>query len=152
MAVARKRRGHCWSAVTDVFAPHWPNSARAEWRRNRKYRPPTRAAPQLAKRPKGALPRLCKFLTALPYMLRCTNQGCFMADAKILERVQTTASIPELKTVAQVQKAPQGHWVGDGFPVRTIFAYDNPQAVSPFLLMDYAGPYQFPSSETRRGV
>ena len=75
-----------------------------------------------------------------------------MADAKILERVQTPASIPELKTVAHVQKAPQGHWVGDGFPVRTIFGYDNAQAVSPFLLMDYAGPYQFPASETRRGV
>jgi redox-sensitive bicupin YhaK (pirin superfamily) len=75
-----------------------------------------------------------------------------MADAKTIERGQTTTSIPELKPVAHVERPPQGHWVGDGFPVRTIFAYDNAQAVSPFLLMDYAGPYQFPASETRRGV
>src|SRR5689334_2004967 len=61
------------------------------------------------------------------------------------------ATIPELKTVSAPRPAPQGHWVGDGFPVRTIFAYDDPQ-VSPFLLLDYAGPAVFPPSETRRGV
>ena len=75
-----------------------------------------------------------------------------MADAKILERVQTPASIPQLKPVEQLQKPPHGHWVGDGFPVRTIFAYDNAERVSPFLLMDYAGPSDFPASDTRRGV
>lgn len=75
-----------------------------------------------------------------------------MAEAKTLERVQSTTTIPHLKSVAQVQKSPQGHWVGDGFPVRTIFAYDNAESVSPFLLMDYAGPYEFSASETRRGV
>jgi hypothetical protein len=60
--------------------------------------------------------------------------------------------VTELKKVAEVRKAPGGHWVGDGFPVRTVFAYDNAEAVSPFLLLDYAGPYQFPASDTRRGV
>ena len=76
-----------------------------------------------------------------------------MADARILERAQTQAiGIPELKQVAAVHKPPQGHWVGDGFPVRTIFSYDDAAPVSPFLLMDYAGPYQFPPAEKRRGV
>jgi redox-sensitive bicupin YhaK (pirin superfamily) len=42
--------------------------------------------------------------------------------------------------------------VGDGFPVRTIFAYDNAREVSPFLLLDYAGPFMFSPSEKRRGV
>ena len=64
------------------------------------------------------------------------------------ERLTT---IPELKEVSAPRPAPQGHWVGDGFPVRTIFAYDD-RAVSPFLLMDYAGPLMFPPSDTRRGV
>ena len=64
------------------------------------------------------------------------------------ERLET---IPELKTVSAPRPAPQGHWVGDGFPVRTIFAYDDPE-VSPFLLMDHAGPAVFPPSEKRRGV
>ena len=61
------------------------------------------------------------------------------------------ATIPELKTVSQPRPAPQGHWVGDGFPVRTIFSYDD-REVSPFLLMDHAGPAVFPPSEKRRGV
>jgi len=64
------------------------------------------------------------------------------------ERLTT---MPELKTVSAPRSAPQGHWVGDGFPVRTIFAYDD-REVSPFLLMDHAGPAVFPPSEKRRGV
>src|SRR5579871_6146018 len=76
-----------------------------------------------------------------------------MTDARTLERADTRAmQIPELKPITAVRKAPQGHWVGDGFPVRTIFAYDNAESVSPFLLMDYAGPYEFPAAEQRRGV
>src|SRR5207244_4859247 len=51
-----------------------------------------------------------------------------------------------------VRAAPGGHWVGDGFPVRTVFGYDNAEAVSPFLLLDYAGPFHFPASDKRRGV
>ena len=64
------------------------------------------------------------------------------------ERLST---IPELKSASAPRPAPQGHWVGDGFPVRTIFAYDD-RGVSPFLLMDHAGPAVFPPSEKRRGV
>lgn len=45
------------------------------------------------------------------------------------------------------------HWVGDGFPVRSVFSYNDIAAeMSPFLLMDYAGPAHFPPSEHRRGV
>ena len=37
--------------------------------------------------------------------------------------------------------APGQHWVGDGFPVRTLFAYNSHGGdMSPFLLLDYAGP------------
>lgn len=45
------------------------------------------------------------------------------------------------------------HWVGDGFPVRTLFSYDElgPQ-LSPFLLLDYGGPHMFAPAETPRGV
>ncbi|MGH6987948.1 MAG: pirin family protein [Caulobacteraceae bacterium] len=47
----------------------------------------------------------------------------------------------------------RGHWVGDGFPVKTLFSYDalGPQ-ISPFLLLDYAEPREFPSTAQRRGV
>jgi len=49
--------------------------------------------------------------------------------------------------------ANRGHWVGDGFPVRSLFSYDGLGAhISPFLLLDYAGPYHFDPTERRRGV
>ncbi|HET6605578.1 MAG TPA: pirin family protein [Rhodopila sp.] len=47
----------------------------------------------------------------------------------------------------------QSHWVGDGFPVRSLFSYNTlGQHVSPFLLLDYAGPHYFEPTKARRGV
>jgi len=47
----------------------------------------------------------------------------------------------------------RGHWVGDGFPVRSLFSYDAAgKQVSPFLLLDYAGPHNFEPTDRRRGV
>ena len=45
------------------------------------------------------------------------------------------------------------HWVGDGFPVRSLFSYNTlGEHISPFLLLDYAGPYNFEPTTARRGV
>jgi redox-sensitive bicupin YhaK (pirin superfamily) len=45
------------------------------------------------------------------------------------------------------------HWVGNGFPVRSVFDYDGiGRELSPFLLLDYAAPYEFPPGDERRGV
>jgi quercetin 2,3-dioxygenase len=57
-----------------------------------------------------------------------------------------------MKTVEKVLRNQQPHWVGDGFPVRSLFTYQNGPAVSPFLLLDYAGPYEFSPSPAPRGV
>jgi redox-sensitive bicupin YhaK (pirin superfamily) len=47
----------------------------------------------------------------------------------------------------------RGHWVGDGFPVRSLFSYNTLGAhISPFLLLDYAGPHNFEPTKARRGV
>src|ERR1700693_376423 len=47
----------------------------------------------------------------------------------------------------------QGHWVGDGFPFRSLFSYGELGGhVSPFLLLDYAGPHRFEPAHSRRGV
>ncbi len=47
----------------------------------------------------------------------------------------------------------RGHWVGNGFPVRSLFSYTTlGQHLSPFLLLDYAGPHQFQPTDERRGV
>ncbi len=58
-----------------------------------------------------------------------------------------------MKSVLGVYSAPRGHWVGDGFPVRTLFSYDShARHLSPFLMLDYAGPAQFEPGGKRRGV
>ena len=45
------------------------------------------------------------------------------------------------------------HWVGNGFPVRSVFDYNGlGTELSPFLLLDYAAPYQFPAGNEKRGV
>ena len=45
------------------------------------------------------------------------------------------------------------HWVGNGFPVRSVFDYNGlGRELSPFLLLDYAAPYEFPPGNEKRGV
>ena len=55
------------------------------------------------------------------------------------------------KIIQLVRDIPQ-HWVGDGFPVRSLFSYDSGNNFDPFLLLDYAGPYEFAPEEAKRGV
>ena len=59
-----------------------------------------------------------------------------------------------MKTLLDVIRNQDGHWVGDGFPVRSLFTYHgDTKAISPFLLFDYAGPYNFePNDASPRGV
>ena len=57
------------------------------------------------------------------------------------------------KTISGWYGNQQGHWVGDGFPVRSLFSYGSAgQEISPFLLLDYAGPHYFEPTNSRRGV
>ncbi len=58
-----------------------------------------------------------------------------------------------MKKLSFIQRNNQRHWVGDGFPVRSIFSYNDRAAeFSPFLLLDYAGPATFPPTTQRKGV
>ncbi len=58
-----------------------------------------------------------------------------------------------MKKVLFARTKVSAHWVGDGFPVRNFFSYsDIADQISPFLLMDYAGPKVFPPTEKRLGV
>ncbi|HEX2790111.1 MAG TPA: pirin family protein [Steroidobacteraceae bacterium] len=58
-----------------------------------------------------------------------------------------------MKKILGVYTAPGQHWVGDGFPVRSLFSYNSHgQHLSPFLLLDYAGPASFTPTAARRGV
>jgi len=58
-----------------------------------------------------------------------------------------------MKKVLGIYSAPRPHWVGDGFPVRSMFSYQSHgKQLSPFLLLDYAGPADFAPVQHKRGV
>jgi redox-sensitive bicupin YhaK (pirin superfamily) len=58
-----------------------------------------------------------------------------------------------MRKVLGIYTSPESHWVGDGFPVRSMFSHaTHGQHVSPFLLLDYAGPADFAPAERPRGV
>jgi redox-sensitive bicupin YhaK (pirin superfamily) len=58
-----------------------------------------------------------------------------------------------MKQLHRITRTDESHWVGDGFPVRTLFSYNTPDAeVSPFLMLDYAGPTEFPPASKPKGV
>ncbi|WBT37886.1 pirin family protein [Hyphomicrobium sp. DMF-1] len=58
-----------------------------------------------------------------------------------------------MRQVLGLYSAPRPHWVGDGFPVRSLFSPGSHGAhLSPFILLDYAGPATFPPAAAPRGV
>jgi len=58
-----------------------------------------------------------------------------------------------MKKVLEIHKSPSQHWVGDGFPVRSILSSQRlGPAISPFLLLDYGGPMEFPPTNQALGV
>lgn len=58
-----------------------------------------------------------------------------------------------MKKLIGIERDVRPHWVGDGFPVRSVFSYHSHGAkVSPFLLLDYAGPAEFAPADKPRGV
>jgi len=63
----------------------------------------------------------------------------------------TTAEPPQ-KKLRCIQRSVDRHWVGNGFPVRSVFSYTDGMELSPFLLLDYAAPYKFPPGNEKRGV
>jgi redox-sensitive bicupin YhaK (pirin superfamily) len=58
-----------------------------------------------------------------------------------------------MKPVLGIYTAAHPHWVGNGFPVRTMFSHQTlGRSLSPFLMLDYAGPAEFAPSQSLRGV
>jgi redox-sensitive bicupin YhaK (pirin superfamily) len=58
-----------------------------------------------------------------------------------------------MRKLLGIYSASKSHWVGDGFPVRQIFSQATCGThISPFLLLDYAGPADFLPARTARGV
>lgn len=67
--------------------------------------------------------------------------------------MQSTSDKKSVKKLRCIQRSAGRHWVGNGFLVRSLFSYPNLGPVlSPFLLLDYAGPMEFPSTNERLGI
>ncbi len=59
----------------------------------------------------------------------------------------------KIKKTAEIIRGASSHWVGNGFPVMSLFSYQTQgKDISPFLLLDYAGPALFEPSDRPRGV
>ena len=60
-----------------------------------------------------------------------------------------------MRNVKQIYRANSQHWVGDGFLVQPLFSHmGDDRGTNPFLMLDYAAPYEFSTNEARspRGV
>lgn len=58
-----------------------------------------------------------------------------------------------MKKLLRIHQSSGMHWVGNGFPVRSVFDYNGlGRELSPFLLLDYAAPHAFPAGDEKRGV
>ena len=62
------------------------------------------------------------------------------------------ATTDRSKSVLAIEPAPPRHWVGNGFPVSSMFSYDSAPSLDPFLLLDYAAPAEFGPALAPRGV
>lgn len=58
-----------------------------------------------------------------------------------------------MRKIVDTTTAPRGHWVGDGFPVRSLFSHMSGRfETTPFLMLDYGGPHHFEPATRPRGV
>lgn len=58
-----------------------------------------------------------------------------------------------MKKILELTGGDSSHWVGNGFPVRSLFSYaSHAETLSPFLLLDFAGPAHFEPAKHNRGV
>jgi len=76
------------------------------------------------------------------------------ATKVVLARQQAPGDAAPEREIQGVYPAPEFHWVGDGFRVAGYFSSipDVVRKLSPFLLLDYHAPYNYPATRERRGV
>jgi redox-sensitive bicupin YhaK (pirin superfamily) len=69
-----------------------------------------------------------------------------------INQIKELGSI-NMKRLVGIQGNDEGHWVGNGFPVRTLFFYQQlGKEMSPFLMLDFIGPAEFAATTERKGV
>ena len=74
--------------------------------------------------------------------------------ANLLVELHSSPVEKNIKKVKLSYAADQKHWVGNGFHVYGLLrpTEDLNKYISPFVMMDYASPKEFPKTNERRGV
>lgn len=83
-----------------------------------------------------------------------TRSSDSKATKTVLDHQQAPGDAAKEREIQGVYPAPEFHLVGDGFRVAGYFSSipDAVQTLSPFLLLDYHAPYDYPATRERRGV
>src|SRR5512137_228048 len=85
-----------------------------------------------------------------------SSRGCaWRAAEKERRNMRNTMPATDTKKIEQVKIYQPGseHVVGDGFHVRNLLpSNDLDRDLSPFIMLDYAGPTFYPATDTPRGV
>jgi len=109
-------------------------------------------------------PALTRFLRLIPGRLRPLSRyahpinmvfpGALAPDYVLVMKMELEAAKGTIvKKLLRIHRSSATHWVGDGFPVRSVFDYNGlGKELSPFLLLDYAAPHPFAPGNERRGV
>jgi redox-sensitive bicupin YhaK (pirin superfamily) len=89
------------------------------------------------------------FVASAPARAAIRDNGfCKLCESKS----KKTQKERTMKAIRRIVRDVHQHWVGDGFPVRSLFSYSQGSEFDPFLLLDYGGPYQFAPADEPRGV
>jgi redox-sensitive bicupin YhaK (pirin superfamily) len=82
---------------------------------------------------------------------RARNRGATVEMNRKQKAVTTKNDT--MKKLLHIHQSSGLHWVGNGFPVRSVFDYNGlGRELSPFLLLDYGAPHEFPPGNEKRGV
>ena len=58
-----------------------------------------------------------------------------------------------MRNIKQIYRADSQHWVGNGFLVQPLFSHmADDRGTNPFLMLDYAAPYEFAPNENARSA
>ena len=91
--------------------------------------------------------------TGVQFSAKRGGYGSRLRSARVASIFTLRPQIRLMKNVSSIHKGGEQHWVGDGFPVRSVFGYqDLGSELTPFLLLDHAGPADFSATQQERGV
>src|SRR6266849_2373200 len=86
-------------------------------------------------------------------MIKCPHVQTDERPGGAMKNALKIATKNATKNVRSIHRGGEAHWVGDGFPVHTVFSYqDLGPELTPFLLLDHAGPADFGPTDEERGV